>query len=73
MHSCHHKCARIGKDERFGSSLLRFWCHVCAPEHLDHPFAFLMWGGVQESEGLAKARRVRAEYEKTERSSSITA
>lgn len=37
-----------------------FWCSICAPQHLDHPFAWLLWGGVQESEGMAKARAVTA-------------
>ena len=37
-----------------------FWSSICAPQHLQTPYAFLLWGGVQESEGLAKARRVAA-------------
>lgn len=37
-----------------------FWCSICHPEHLEHPFAFPLWIGVQESEGMAKARAVAA-------------
>ena len=34
------------------------WCSFCQPQLLDDPLAWLLWPGVQESEGLAKARRI---------------
>jgi hypothetical protein len=40
-----------------------FWCSVCAPQHLDSPFALLLWGGVQESDGMATAKRIAAAQE----------